>query len=276
MSALKSILLHLDASPRSAPRLQIAAGLAHDHDAHVTALYAVSPMLGRFPLNDATAETADALRDIEQARQGAARAAFDAVAAHTEAGRLEWAVALGDGEREFIRQSRYADLVVLGQPERGNDSTGSLPPDFVEGTLIESGRPTLVVPYVAMPPFAPEGMVVAWKNTRECARALAAALPILRRSGEVHVAAWDDEMVEAGPLDVEAYLRLHGVACRRVHRGRPPAGDVGDALLSLVADVSAGLLVMGAYGHSRAREWVLGGTTRSVLASMTVPVLMSH
>lgn len=276
MSALKSILLHLDASPRSVPRLQIAARIAHDHDAHVTALYAVSPMLGRFPLNDATVETAAALRDIEHARQAAARAAFDAAEAHVEPDRLEWAAGVDDGEREFTHQSRYADLVILGQREPGQDAVTSLSPDFVESTLIESGRPTLVVPYVASPPLALHVTVVAWKNTRESARALAAALPFLRRSSEVHVVAWDDETLEKGPLDVEAYLRLHGVACHRLHRGPAPSGDVGDALLSLLADLSAGLLVMGCYGHSRAREWVLGGTTRSVLASMTVPVLMSH
>ena len=276
MSDIKSILLHLDASSEWGCRVRIAARIARLHDAQVTALYAVAPAHARFPLDDASPDAARALEDIERRRLETARKTF-AAASQTEAARLHWNCATGNAEREFGRQSRYADLVILGQREPGKDDRTSLSADFVENTLIECGRPVLIVPYVDVPSFDAQVAVVAWKNTRESARALAAALPFLSRCRQIHVVVWDDDTDSfgKGPLDVEGYLRLHGLACR-MHRGPAPVADVGNALLSLISDVSADLLVMGAYGHSRVREWVLGGATRSVLASMTVPVLMAH
>ena len=119
---------------------------------------------------------------------------------------------------------------------------------------------------------------MAWKNTREAAHAVSAALPFLCRSERVHVVAWrdvDEEGETNAPLDIEQYLRSHGVTAT-MHRHQDRPVEVGDALLSMVADVGADLLVMGCYGHSRAREWVLGGVTRTVLGAMTVPVLMAH
>ena len=180
-------------------------------------------------------------------------------------------------ERAFSRQARYADLMILGQHEPGKEAQANLPPDFVQWVLIESGRPALVIPYIGA--LAPVGRVavVAWKNTREAAHAVGTSLAFLRRCERVHVVSWgeEDDVEESGPLDIEGYLRMQGVVSTMHHNMARPVA-VGEALLSLVADTSADLLVMGCYGHSRAREWVLGGVTRSVLEAMTVPVLMSH
>jgi nucleotide-binding universal stress UspA family protein len=277
MSALKSILLHLDASPKSRSRLDIAVQLAKIHDAEVTALYAVSSVGAGYPFASAgSPEAAAMLRDIDDANLAAAKAAFDAVAARHPAP-MQWGAATIQAERFFARQARYADLMILGQHEPGKEAESSLPSDFVPWVLVESGRPGLIVPYVGI--SAPIGQiaVVAWKNTREAASALAAALAFLRRCDRVHVVSWaeDEEFEPVGPLDIEQYLRFHGVSCT-MHRNAAQPVAVGEALLSLVADVSADLLVAGCYGHSRAREWALGGVTRTILESMTVPVVMSH
>jgi len=174
-------------------------------------------------------------------------------------------------------RGRYADLLILGQHDPDNPLPACLPQDFCEAVLIDSGRPALVVPYIGVPATFGKVALVAWKNTRESARALSAALPMLLRCEHVHVVAWDegDGSDREAPLDIERYLCRHGIGIR-IHRRDAAPKNIGDALLSLVADTSANLLVMGCYGHSRAREWVLGGATRAVLKSMTVPVLMAH
>jgi nucleotide-binding universal stress UspA family protein len=167
--------------------------------------------------------------------------------------------------------------LILGQHDPDNPPQACLPQDFVEAVLIDSGRPALVVPYIGAPASFGKVALVAWKNTRESARALSAALPLLRHCEQVHVVAWDegDGSEREAPLDIERYLCLHGIGIRMHRRDAAPA-SIGDALLSLVADTSADLLVMGCYGHSRAREWMLGGATRAILKSMTVSVLMAH
>jgi nucleotide-binding universal stress UspA family protein len=222
MSEIKSILLHLDASSAWGCRVRIAARIARLHDAEVTALYAVAPAHARFPLDDASPDAARALEDVEYRRLDTARKTF-AAAAQTEASRLHWACVRGNAEREFGRQTRFADLVILGQREPGKDDQTSLSADFVENTLIACGRPTLVVPYVDVPSFDARVVVVAWKNTRESARALAASLPFLSRCRQIHVVEWDDDSASSGqgPLDVESYLRLHGLGAACIAGRRP-------------------------------------------------------
>ncbi len=283
MSALRSVLVHIDASARAEERLRVALGLAHDHQAELTAMYAVSSIAAEYPfamVGDPTATTV--LLDAEAELRRRARAGFDRVVADTGVA-ATWVEIDLQPERAVARQSRYADLLVLGQQEPGTASSDGLSAGFVESVLIESGRPALVVPYAGKPSSRPIGRiaVVAWKNTREAARALGGSLALLTRSERVHVVCWDDESADertddsGGALDIERYLALHGVTAT-MHRHRSVPGDVGGALLSFAADVGADLLAMGCYGHGRAREWVLGGATRSVLRSMTLPVLLAH
>jgi nucleotide-binding universal stress UspA family protein len=154
-----------------------------------------------------------------------------------------------------------------------------LPFDFVESVVIASGKPALVIPTIRLAEPVGRVVLVAWKETREAARAVSAALPLLQKAGKVHVAIWEDpssvkELAQA-PLDIAQSLRAHGVEAE-VHRHGPASREVGEFLLSRATDLSADLIVMGCYGHGRAREWVLGGASRTVLQSMTVPVLMAH
>lgn len=117
-------------------------------------------------------------------------------------------------------------------------------------------------------------MLVAWKETRTSARAVSAALPWLQWAGQVHAVRFGED-VEGQLQSLQDYLQAHGVHIKP-HAGGPEDSDVGERLLSMAADVGADLLVMGCHGHGRTREWVPGGATRTVLASMTLPVLMAH
>jgi nucleotide-binding universal stress UspA family protein len=277
MSGPKSILVHVDASAASLRRLRIAANLGRACEAEVTAVYAVASLGAEYPYIYVVGspESVALVRDMEEANLASARKAFDSVAKDSE--RLHWTAPTTEPLRTLVRQGRYADLMVLGQRDPDNPPEACLPADFVESVLIDSGRPALVVPYVGVADNFGKVALVAWKNTRESARALSAALPLLRRCDQVHVVACEEEggAERESPLDIERYLCLQGIGIR-MHRRNGAPESVGDALLSLAADTSADLLVMGCYGHTRAREWVLGGATRTVLKSMTLPVLMAH
>jgi nucleotide-binding universal stress UspA family protein len=276
VSGPKSIVVHVDASSASLRRLQFAAALGRMFEADVTAIYAVASLGAEYPYIYVigSAESVALVRDVEEANLASAKRAFDAVAVVNP--RLQWTAPTTEPNRAMAHQGRYADLLILGQQDPANPPDACLPSGFVESVLIDSGRPALVVPYVGIPETFGKIALVAWKNTRESARALSASLPFLHRCERVHVVSWDESGDERdAPLDIERYLGLHGIAIT-MHRRDAASESVGDALLSLAADASADLLVMGCYGHSRAREWVLGGATRAILESMTMPVLMAH
>jgi nucleotide-binding universal stress UspA family protein len=280
MNPIKSILMHMDDSPACAARLRAADTVARALDANVTALYAVLPAFMQYALAFSTGgDVAPIIETLETERRARTRALFDATVGSGSAKRLarvEWAECEGEPVQSFAREALVADLLVLGQRlALGDDPTG-VAPDFNEAVLIASGKPALVIPSIYKDEPIGNTVLVAWKPTRESAHALSAALPFLQRAKQVHLARWA-EPGQSGPEgpDVVASLRRHGVNAQ-VHRDVAKSRDVGELLLSRAADLSADLLVMGCYGHSRAREWALGGASRSVLNSMTVPVLMAH
>ena len=278
MSAIKSILLHLDASPRCEARLEAAGRLAEQHGAEVNALYAVAPRMLQFPFADGmSVQLLAEMREADDARRAATQSLFDkAVAGGLK--RAKWLEPLEDlSMRGFSRQALYADLIVVGQREQNDQSDRGVPGDFAESVLTDSGKPALVVPYIGTHGNIGRTVMIAWKETRETARAVAAALPMLQKADRVHVATWGPENSGERRREAElvGYLGRHGVEAVLHHYGDEP-GNIGEYILSAAADHNADLMVMGAYGHSRAREWILGGATRTVLESMTVPVLMSH
>ena len=280
MSTIRSILVHADASAPCAARLQAAGRLAEQHEATATALFAVMPSLLMYPFTIAyTPEAVPLMREFEADRRKRASKLFDQACADVgvvAASMLLWAETTEEPVRAFTRRAFCADLLVLGQPDPAAATATDVPADFVESVLVGSGKPALVLPYVGAPEVIGDVALVAWKSSRESARALAASLPLLQRADQVHVAMWDEDSESADPgPDVEAYLRAHGIVAT-LHRDGKATADIGQYLLSMASDLGADLLVMGCYGHSRSREWVLGGATRSVLASMTLPVLMSH
>jgi len=178
----------------------------------------------------------------------------------------------------LVLQSRYSDLVVLGQVNP-DDPVSPLEEETPEYVAMNSARPVLVVPYAGHFEAPFKRVLVAWDGSMEATRAITAALPLLEHAGRVTLAVFnagrepDCHGSEPG-ADMALYLARHGIKVEV--SSQVTSIDVGSALLSFAADTDADLLVMGCYGHSRFREIMLGGTSRTVLQSMTLPVLMAH
>jgi nucleotide-binding universal stress UspA family protein len=198
--------------------------------------------------------------------------------------------AVVDGAEPVIERARTADLLVVGQPWAVGEGRAAL--HFASQLLIGASCPMLFVPGPeALAERCCSRVLVAWGPGRESARAMRDALPLLQRATEVQLRAYGAGQAPAPDslAAASAYLRLHGVnasyAAERMgdiafsERMMTPTvvdASVADLLLSHAADMAADLIVMGGYSHSRAHELLLGGVTRSILSSMTVPVFMSH
>jgi nucleotide-binding universal stress UspA family protein len=174
----------------------------------------------------------------------------------------------------FARIARRFDLAVVGQAQHEHGASEEL---MIEGALFESGRPVIVVPYIQKSGLTLERVLVCWDGGRTAARAVGDAMPFLERAKAVDIVIVAEERKndEITGVKLSEHLARHGI---KANVKRIAKGDLatGDAILDYAADSSADLMVMGGYGHSRLREFILGGVTRSLLASMTLPVLMSH
>jgi len=164
---------------------------------------------------------------------------------------------------------------VVGQAEPKNGTVEEL---IAESALFESGRPVIVVPYIQKAPLKLDRVMVCWDGSRAATRAIADAMPLLERAGQVELVIAGKERGKRDEIpgaDMGQHLARHGltVDVKRVSGGDI---DVADALLSHAADATIDFVVMGGYGHSRLREFVLGGVTRSILRAMTAPTLLSH
>ena len=175
----------------------------------------------------------------------------------------------------FARIARRFDLSVVPQP--GPDSPG-LDEMFVEAALFNSGRPVLIVPYIQRSSLKLDRVLVCWDGSHPAARATADALPFLSRAGTTEIITVknaETDLKEIPGADIAQHLARHGIHVE-LEQIVASGVDVANVILSHAADTSADLIVMGGYGHSRWREFILGGVTRGLLTSMTVPTLMSH
>jgi nucleotide-binding universal stress UspA family protein len=285
MNSIRAILVHIDAAERSEVRLRMAHALARECAAHLTALYAVTPAAYSAPLAFAEGVSVllPELEKIDRERFEAAHALFNRVLPVAERVTPPTAWADAGSDPSFVALTQRAlvnDLLVLGQHD---PAVSGLDADLVPSLLIESGTPAIVIPsggsFDVDALTSKDSMVVlAWKATRESARALRAALPWLQRARAVHLAVESADAVGTawpGAAQVQAWMRAHGVQAE-IRPREVGHGNAGEALLALAQDVAADLLVMGYFGHSRARELLLGGASRTVLRDMTLPVLMAH
>lgn len=269
----RTILVHLDETPRRSERLQLGFTLATRFDAHLVGLFALGA--ARIP-SYALAEAGEVMRGIEERRRSEAAQAAESEFRKAERranGKSEWRVSAADVSAAVRLSARYADLVILGQPEPEQAMTRA----FVEEVILSAGRPVLLVPYAGRFADAGKRVLVAWNASSEAARAVTDALPILAKAQSVEVVAFDavGDHGEVTGADISLFLARHGVKATAAHQSAPGV-DIGAQILSRAADADVDMIVMGAYGHSRLRELALGGATRSVLDAMTVPVLMSH
>jgi nucleotide-binding universal stress UspA family protein len=277
----KTIVVHLDRDARRTERLELALSLAGEFDAHLIGLFALSSE--HIPSAVMAEGGAKIIEVQKRSRAEAAReaeAAFGSAIARHVGARAEWRMSETDALAAVRTSARYADLVVVGQRERHADSDTGTEPGFLDELVLSTGRPVLLVPYAGHFPRVGKNVLVAWNAKPEATRAVTDALPLLARADSVQVMAFEPEGRRSGHgenpgADIALYLARHGVkaTASRQHCGRD---EVGIQILSRAADIGADLIVMGAYGHSRVRELVLGGVTRTILDSMTVPVLMSH
>lgn len=274
----KTLLAHFDSTERAATRLRMAAGLAQDFDAHLAAVYSImSPLYSEPFVADGGAFVAQELLRFQERKDQEARAAFDQVV--PSLGRpVEWRAESGDPATVVNEQARYADLVILGQYDdsQQNDTT----PDFIGRVIMGAGRPVLVIPYAGEFETIGRRPMVAWNASREAARAVSSSMPLLRRADEVQVTTFNARAGRGGHgdvpgADIATFLARHGVKAN-VSGSTSKDVDIGNQILSRADDFQADLIVMGGYGHSRAFEFVMGGATRTLLESMTVPVLFAH
>ena len=278
MNTLKIVMVHLDGTSRAAVRLAAARDLAHLHRASLTAMFAVAPRFLPLPVPFADGVPAAPLLDeVDPAHRRHARTLFDREFGDTHAGARFEDLSDKPPIAAVVRRARLCDVLVLGQPDPADPSGVDVPRAFVTSVLTGSGAPALIVPLIGATVAEPKRVLVGWKSSREAARALASSLPLLCRARDVHiaVAAAETTLVDGDAQRLEAYLHTHGVRNVHLHPDCPDH-DAGNMLLSLAADVKAELLVMGCFGHSQAREWVLGGASRTVLGSATLPVWMCH
>jgi nucleotide-binding universal stress UspA family protein len=274
---LKDLLVHVDNDPACRSRLDVAVALAASHGAHLAGIHAMG--WPRFPgyveVELPPTFLQDQRRHLERQAQRAEARFHEAARGGGLTG--EWRSAVGDIIGTVSLHARYADLTVVGQ---GLD-LGSAPEELArlaEELALGVGRPVLVVPRYGSFETVGERVLIAWNGSREATRAVHDALPILKRAAKVTTLSIDPEGEPEPRLpgaDIALHLARHGIAAEAAST---QGGDiaVGDVLLSRAFDLGADLIVMGAYGHSRLRETVLGGATRHLLRNMTVPVLMSH
>jgi nucleotide-binding universal stress UspA family protein len=276
----KTILVHVDGSAGLAARLEVAAALAARHAAHLvgSAVTGIAPqdylMLGASPMGALPAADYDLLR--EHAAQQLQ--AFTAAMQRLGVASWEQRIINDDAEHALMLQSAYADLLVLS-PGTPPGTRARLTAGLAGYVALHCTRPVLVVPDGYGKQQVGSVAVVGWDASSEACRAVAAALPLLRQAASVKVAVINPDSLtqthgESPGADLATYLARHGVPVEVV-REHSTLG-AAPALLGLARDVGADLLVAGAYGHSRYREWLIGGATASLLDDASIPLLLAH
>jgi len=274
---IKDIVVNLDigAEDRTA---KFAISVAETFEAHLAGVaFAYDPVVPGAVMGGVPPEFIESQRSESEKAAKAAIARFEAAAKREgisfETRRLN--ASLAGAADELSRIARRFDIVVVGQANR--DRVG--PAEVVdEGVLFESGRPVIVVPFIQKAGLTLDRVMVCWDGSRAASRAIADAMPFMQKAKKVEiviVASKAAKADEAPGADLAEHLARHDldVILKRI---TSPDIDVASTILSYVADSNADMLVMGGYGHSRLREFVLGGVTKAILESMTVPVLMSH
>jgi len=275
----KSILLHMEPGEEADGRLQIACALAARLDA---LLIGVDAAMLQVPVIDPTGFAAvDA--DLITAERQAFDAEFEESAKKFQAAAAaknlptKWFNNLEFPADVMCRHARAADLLVIGH---GATATTASPQHAMDpgDVLMQAGRPVLVIP-PGLSELRLEHVIIAWKGTREARRAIADSIALLRLAGKATVLAvcpeGDAEAVRSEIEDVADYLARHEIAAEHEVRIRPPDG-VADEILRAARERQSDLIVSGAYGHARMREWVFGGVTHDLLKKSTAATFLSH
>ena len=276
----KTILVHVDESPRSAQRTAVAARLALREEAHLVGAAMTGMQTSLLPMGgyELTFEVAGFSIDDLRAEANVSLDAFEVAARQVGVNSIERRCIDEEPGMGISMQARYCDLVVISQSAPG-EFLPRLRSDFPDYVVLNSPRPVLVLPAQGGADTLGQRITVAWNGSPEAARAVASAIPMLQRAQQVDLVVFDPATEgaihgEDPGADIALYLARHGI---RVEVSTSDAGvDGGHALLSFAQKKSSDLIVMGAYGHSRFREILLGGMTRGMLADSTVALWMAH
>ena len=275
---MKDLMVVVDDSTFAESTFDYAVAIAEAYEAHLAVLYPVPvlPPAVYMGIEYSTEWLAAISENLEQ-NETVAKEKYMKRAASAGI-EIEWRSQEGDPSIVVTEQSRYVDLTIVTQSMQDVDDN---PPRNISGHfLLESGRPALIVPHIGADPGLPKNILVAWDNSRTSTRALNDAMPLLSSAENVQLFTINSsektrETEETSAIDISKHLARHDVNVEtRVLIATEI--DPADLLLSHVSDMGNDLVVMGAYGHSRFRELVLGGMTREILHAMTVPVFMSH
>jgi nucleotide-binding universal stress UspA family protein len=285
--ALRDLVVLLDGSPRDEARLTVALGLARRDDAHLTGLCPLELLLpsdmsfalGGYPDLWAIPEFAQQIESEATAKAALIEAGFHE-RLRREGVRGDWVFDKGPLIAAVVHRVQTADLLVMGQA----DPEYQLPAaarTLIEDVLISAGRPLLLVPYAGDFQSVGKTVLVGWTRTRESARAVHDALPLLAPGAAVTVLTAETSRLAGGKqvlatADIAEHLARYGLTVSAARTVLSDGLSPADALLDYASDIGADMLVVGGYGHSRTREMILGGVTRDLLRHMTVPVLMSH
>ena len=284
---LRDLVVLLDGSPRDEVKLSVALGLARRHDAHLTGLCPLELLLpadmsfalGGYPDLWALPEFAKQVESQARAKAAIIEANFRDLL-RREGLQGDWLFDAGALLSVVTHSAQAADLIIVGQADPDNPPPAAAR-TLIEDVLMTSGRPLLLIPYAGRFDTIGTNTLIGWTPTRESARAVHDAIPLLAPSARVTMLSVEvsragpeaEVLPTAGIAEHLARHRLNVSAARTVTSdGLSPA----DALLDYASDISADLLVVGGYGHSRTREMIMGGVTRDLLRHMTLPVLMSH
>lgn len=282
---MRDILLVLHGANAGERRLAITLALAHRHGARVTGFCPLDLVAPPRQAIELVGYGEAMLTDREVAQPSKVAERAEQIEAVFRAGLAEsgltgaWLTGDADPPQALVRLAHHSDLVVIGQPDPDSPTAGRIG-ELIEQLLLHAGRPLLLVPYAGRFDAIGSRVLIGWTETRESARAVHDALPLL--AGATAVTALTILEARHAPVDSEPpaaelaqHLQRHGIAATAARTVTDGIANA-DALLSYACDIGVDLLVMGGYGHSPLRERMLGGVTRSLLQHMTVPVLMSH
>lgn len=273
------MLIHVPVENEADPAVNCGLSLAKTFGAHATGVsFGIEPLVASTYFGAVPGEFMIDLRNAaEQAAQEAAGRFLKAAEGIGVEAEARSVTSTADGAIEaFGRLARLFDMTVVGQPNPDRPGSESA---FLEAALFGSGRGILVVPYIQKAPIELNRVMVAWDGGRAATRAVAEARPFLARAKQVEILVVETGKPDANEIpgaDLAKHLARHGlkVELRRVLA--QSTGDIDSTILNAVTDSGIDLVVMGGYGHSRLREFVLGGVTRGMIESMTAPVLMAH
>jgi nucleotide-binding universal stress UspA family protein len=275
---IKDLVVNLAVGSAAEGVRDFAVSVAATFDAHLTGVaFVYEPIIPAVDMYGIPPDLIESQRVENEKTAQAALARFEEAARRAaisaEPRRLD--ATLGGAADTFAHVARRFDLSIVGQPEPGKPGPGDT---IVEGALFGSGRPVLVVPYIQRAPLTLDRAMLCWDGSRSAARATGDAMPLLTRAKATEIVIVAGEPAKSDEIpgaDIAHHLARHGAKVE-LKRIVATESDIASTILSHAADVSADFLVMGGYGHSRLREFILGGVTRGILAAMTVPTLLSH